>query len=83
MRTAGFTTQPCTCITHLAEGYTSKCTACSNISLSEMELKIPENTPIMVRTNRFSMPLYVRPINRENDHERGPFSTPAGKGQSR
>lgn len=69
-------------ITHLAEGYTSRYKVSSNISLSEMQLKKSQNTPIMVRTNRFSMPSDVRPIYWENEHDWEPVSTRAGKGQT-
>lgn len=82
LRARGFTTQPYTYITHLAEGYASRFKVSSNISLSEMQLKKPQNTPITVRTNRFSMPSDVRPINWENEHDWGPVSTRAGKGQT-
>lgn len=60
-----FTTGPytCTCITHLNEGYTSRFKVSSNISLSEMQLKKPQNTPITLRTNLFSMPHDASSIN--------------------
>lgn len=82
LKARGFTTQPYTCITHLAEGYTSRFKVSLNISLSQMQLQKPQNTPIMVRTDCFSMPCEVRPINWENEHDWG-LSTWAGKGQSR
>lgn len=82
VRVQRFTARPYTCITHLAEGYSSRFKVSSNISLSEMQLKKPQNTPITVRTNRFSMPSDVRPINWENEHDWGPVSTRAGKGQT-
>lgn len=78
----GFTTGACPHVTPSAEGYSSRFKVSSNISLSEMQLKKAQNTPIRARTNRFSMPSHVRPINWEHEHDWGSVSGRAGKGQS-
>lgn len=77
-----FTTLPCTCITHLAEGYTRRFKVSLNIRLSEMQLKKAQNTPTGRRTNGFSVAGNVRPINWETEHDWGPVSNRAGKGRT-
>lgn len=71
-----------TYITQLAEGYASRFKVSSNISLSEMQLKKLQNAPMTERTDCFSMPSDVRPINRENEHDVGAVPCRVGKGQA-
>lgn len=82
LRAQGFTTWLYTCITHLAGGYTSRFKVNSNISLSETQLKKPQNTPITVRTNRSPCPAMWGPLTERTNTIEGLFLPEQAKGRT-